>query len=99
MADFKITVISRGASQSFNCSDDSYILDAAEDQGIALPSSCHAGACSTCCGRIVEGSVDQADQSFLDESQLESGLALLCVSYPLSACTIETDMMDPFLLK
>ena len=99
MANFKITIVSSEQEQNFSCSEDSYILDAAEEQGIKLPSSCHAGACSTCCGKVLEGSIDQADQSFLDEEQLKNGLALLCVSYPLSDCKIQADMMDPFSLK
>ena len=88
MATYKIS-IEGGAS--FDCADDVYILDAAEEAGVDLPYSCRAGACSTCAGKIISGSVDQTDQSFLDEDQMGQGFALLCVSYPAADCVIKAN--------
>ncbi len=91
MPTFKIQLIN---GLSFNCEDDQYILDAAEENGIDLPYSCRAGACSTCAGKIIDGKVDQSDQSFLDEDQLAAGFALLCVAHPTSDCTIQPEVED-----
>ncbi|WP_248465799.1 2Fe-2S iron-sulfur cluster-binding protein [Pectobacterium versatile] len=74
----------------FECSDDTYILDAAEAAGIDLSYSCRAGACSSCVALRIAGHVDQSDGSFLTEEQ-KKDFVLLCSAYPLSNCIIKSE--------
>ncbi|MBD2144577.1 MULTISPECIES: 2Fe-2S iron-sulfur cluster-binding protein [Sphaerospermopsis] len=92
MATYKVRLINKkeDLDTTIDCDDDVTIIDAAADAGIDLPVSCHAGSCSSCVGKIVEGEINQDDQNFLDDEQVEKGFALLCVTYPRSNCTIKT---------
>lgn len=71
--------------------DGETVLGAALREGITLPYGCRNGACGSCKGKILEGSVDYGNSQshVLADFEKKAGLALFCQAHPLSDLVIE----------
>lgn len=62
-----------------------YTLDRSIELGLQWPQSCRAGACTSCLAKQHNGlPVDQSEQTFLDDNQVNAGYILTCKAYPTS---------------
>ncbi len=86
---FKVTVLP--SRHEFTVEEGQSVLDAALAAGIVLPYSCRNGACSTCKGRVVEGSYEGGPNSaqIIPEDERAQGYTLFCQARPLTDLTIE----------
>ncbi|MFB6164212.1 MAG: 2Fe-2S iron-sulfur cluster-binding protein [Haloarculaceae archaeon] len=91
---YQIELHHRGETYSIEVGAEEYVLDAAEEAGLDMPYSCRMGQCTSCVGKLTEGELDQSEGAALDPMQEDDGYALLCVSYPESDCTIETEAQN-----
>lgn len=72
------------------------ILEASLRQGLNLPYVCRDGACSTCKGTLLSGTVDYGvyQKDALPDSEKADGKVLFCCAKPLSDLEIECDEVD-----
>ena len=68
-------------------------LDNADDYA-ELPYACRAGSCSACAAKLVSGTMDTSECSFLSADQKADGWVLTCTAKPTSDCVIETHKED-----
>jgi len=55
------------------------VLEAAEEQGVPIPSSCRQGQCGTCKTKLLEGDVRMDAEEGLDPDSRAQGFVLTCV--------------------
>jgi CDP-4-dehydro-6-deoxyglucose reductase len=79
------------SGQSIEVEEGEAILAAALRQGLVLPYGCRNGACGSCKGRIVSGTVDYGvyQPKALPDEDKAAGKALFCQAKPLSDMVIE----------
>jgi CDP-4-dehydro-6-deoxyglucose reductase len=79
------------SGQQFQVEDGEAVLAAALRQGLVLPYGCKNGACGTCKGKIVSGTVDYGvyQPKALPDEDKARGKALFCQAKPLTDLVIE----------
>jgi CDP-4-dehydro-6-deoxyglucose reductase, E3 len=75
----------------FNCDADETILTAALRAGYLIPYGCKNGACGSCKGRVLSGTVVHGahQATTLPELERVQGKSLFCVAHPQDDVTIE----------
>ncbi|MBF2025373.1 MAG: 2Fe-2S iron-sulfur cluster binding domain-containing protein [Oscillatoriales cyanobacterium C42_A2020_001] len=91
---YTVEIYHQGTLHTIQVADDQTVLAVADAAGLDLPSSCHAGVCTTCAAQLLEGTVEQGDGMGISPELQAQGYALLCVSYPRSDLKVETGKED-----
>ena len=86
---FQITVQPSG--HQFTCEADETVLTAALRAGIGLPYGCKNGACGSCKGKVIEGSVEHKahQQRALPPEEAAEGMSLFCCAMPQQDLVIQ----------
>ena len=87
---FQVTVEPSG--RQFTCDEGETILTAAIRANVGLPYGCKNGACGSCKGKLLEGSVTHRAHQLkaLNAAEEEKGMALFCCAEPHSDIVIES---------
>ncbi|MBL8309337.1 MAG: CDP-6-deoxy-delta-3,4-glucoseen reductase [Burkholderiales bacterium] len=76
---------------AFTCDADETILSAALRAGLLIPYGCKNGACGSCKGRVLDGTVEHGphQSATLPPDEAAAGKALFCVAHPLGDVVVE----------
>jgi CDP-4-dehydro-6-deoxyglucose reductase len=84
-------VIIKPSDHAFACAADETVLEAAMKADLILPYGCRNGACGSCKGEILEGSVDYGPHqpTTLTDDEKRAGFALFCCAKPKTDLVIK----------
>ncbi len=76
----------------FSVNDGETVLDAALRGGLIISYGCRNGACGSCKGKLLEGTIDYGhyQEHALPDTEKQAGLALFCQARPLTDLVILT---------
>lgn len=85
------SIILQPSGLQFSAEEGESVLTAALRQGYVLPYGCKSGACGSCKGKIVSGTVDYGtyQRKALTDEEKAKGKALFCQAKPLSDLVLE----------
>jgi glycine betaine catabolism B len=83
------TVEFRRSGRVVTCGSDTSILDAAQNAGLTLPSSCGEGVCGTCKSTLLDGTVDMRHAGGIRPREIADNKILLCSSRPCGDLVID----------
>ncbi|HVK96073.1 MAG TPA: 2Fe-2S iron-sulfur cluster-binding protein [Noviherbaspirillum sp.] len=93
--DFRVTVQPHG--WTFDTSDATSLMAAAQLAKIALPASCRNGTCRTCMCKLTQGTIRHGiPWPGLSAEEKAEGFILPCVAYACSDLTIEVPLARIF---
>lgn len=80
----------RKSGRTVTCRPDQFVLDAALEAGLTLPSSCGLGMCGTCKTTLLDGTVDMTHQGGIRQREIDNGKILICCSRPTSPLVVDS---------
>lgn len=86
----QVTIQSSG--HTFTVNDGETVLDAALRSGLIIAYGCRNGACGSCKGKLIEGTLDYGhyQEHALPDAEKQAGFALFCQARPLTDLLIQT---------
>ena len=80
------------SDRDFTAREEETVLDAALRTGVVLPYGCRNGACGTCMGKLLSGTIHYRDilLTGITPEERSAGYALFCQALPSSDLVIET---------
>lgn len=76
-------------NREVDCPSDMFVLEAARQAGMRLPSSCTKGLCGTCKCKLVSGEVEMKHAGGIRQREIDAGMILICCSTPKTDLIIE----------
>ncbi|MBW4571165.1 MAG: FHA domain-containing protein [Tolypothrix carrinoi HA7290-LM1] len=86
----KTAVVFSKSGKEVDCDGEEPILNLADQEKVKIRSSCRAGVCGSCKKRKLEGEVRlEGEPEGLEESEVQEGYILTCISYPIGKVVID----------